>query len=84
MSQVVHVNTIEKLEEVLGFDPIKSGATTSNMVAIAIQELQTERSEETQKRVKSLLSEAIDLRKKQAETKKKFDNENIKFERLNI
>ena len=73
--------TTERLERLLGFDPAKSNATTASVVTAAIQEIQEERSKEVQARVKTLLAEAVDLRKKQAETKKKFETEDAKFEK---
>ena len=73
--------TTERLEKLLGFDPGKSDATTSSVVTAAIQEIQEERQNEVQAKVKTLLGEAVDLRKQQAATKKKFDSENAKFEK---
>ena len=74
------MSTTERLEKLLGFDPGKSDATTNSVVSDAIKEIQAERSEEVKGKVKKLLSEAVDLRKKQAETQKKFDTEAKKFE----
>jgi len=74
-------STTERLEKLLGFDPAKSDATTNSVVTEAIKEIQAERDVEVKGKVKDLLTEAVDLRKKQAEVQKKFDGETKKFEK---
>lgn len=70
-----------KLQELLGFDPIKKGTLTSELFSEVVKEIQEERLKEAKVRAKEHLVKAIGLREQMEKARRDFANQEKKFEK---
>lgn len=74
-------SNLEKLVEIFGNDPGKPLNPTAELIKEVFDEINQEDIKKKKELVKQVLSELIELRKKQIEIKKQFDNEYNKSEK---
>jgi uncharacterized phage infection (PIP) family protein YhgE len=68
-----------KLEELLGFDPAKTGAGNAGVLQEAIKEINEENNKQLKQKAKDLLVQAMDLRRKMDAASKEFRKQEQKF-----
>jgi Sec-independent protein translocase protein TatA len=74
-------SSIDRLKNVLGFDPAQGTGSSAGAFKDALAELQAERDAENKVKAKDLLKKAMELRTKMDKAKKEFASQESKFEK---
>lgn len=72
---------VDKLKEMLGFDPSVELSVPAGVLGEAIKEIQEERKAKVMVKAKEQLVKAIELQGKMKQVKKEFDSQTKKFEK---
>jgi DNA replication protein DnaD len=71
----------ERLQEMLGFDPVGKAGLTQDLFSEVVKEIQEERTKEAKAKAKEYLIKAMQLREQMEKAKRDFDTQYKKFEK---
>lgn len=74
-------DNVERLVDVLGFDPAKGGGADNAIIQEALQEIKDEQAKAKKAKAKEQLLKAAELRKKMVEAERQFEGQKKKFDK---
>lgn len=75
------MNSVEKLSDLLTFDPAKRSTLTQELFGEVVAEIKEERAKEAKIKAKEQLIKAMQLREQMAKAEKEFNNQKQKMEK---
>lgn len=74
-------NNSERLEKLVGFDPVKKLSATGELLKSVVSDIKKEREEKAKTAAREKLVLAFDLREKMHKAEREFESQKAKFEK---
>lgn len=72
---------VQRLQDILGFDPVKYDVVTKDAITEVVKEIQQERLKKVKEKAKEQLIKAIELREQKAKMDREYINNSKKFDK---